>query len=153
MSFCISVSKVSGSSPFSAVQYAEGSLSLSSSLKLEKSLSESKPVKLGWNSLLTVLRQPTIANLTTFDLMLKTEWDCVLRYVVFLFQFEPSALRPPCLYLINMITGQKTMPASATTSRIFSFTQRTAISQPPQLVAQYKAISSFFFLWESQHNY
>ena len=47
------------------------------------------------------------------------------------------------LYLMSIATGQKTMSALATTSRIFSFMSRTAISQPPQLAAQYKAIFTF----------
>ena len=48
------------------------------------------------------------------------------------------------LYLVSMATGQKTMSAASTTSRICSLMSRTAISQPPQLAAQYNAICSFF---------
>ena len=47
-----------------------------------------------------------------------------------------SGIASTSLYLVSMATGQKSMSAFATTSKIFSFISKTAISQPPQLEAQ-----------------
>ncbi len=47
------------------------------------------------------------------------------------------------LYLASIATGQKTTSKLASTSRIFSWMFRTAISQPPQEAAQYMANLGF----------
>src|SRR5512136_2400538 len=52
---------------------------------------------------------------------------------------SPSSIFSTSAYLASMATGQKTTSKAASTSRIFSWMFRTAISQPPQDAAQYMA--------------
>src|SRR5664280_2826510 len=52
---------------------------------------------------------------------------------------SPSSIFSTSEYLASMATGQKTTSNAASTSRIFSWIFRTAISQPPQEAAQYMA--------------
>src|SRR3972149_5745256 len=54
-------------------------------------------------------------------------------------KIEPSAMASTSLYFASIATGQNTMSKFASTSRIFSWMFRTAISQPPQEAAQYIA--------------
>ena len=55
----------------------------------------------------------------------------------------PSSMASTSLYLASMATGQNTTSKLASTSRIFSWIFKTAISHPPQEAAQYMANFGF----------